>query len=132
MLTKNQIAADIAQDTGVGQNLVKHVLDSLAELAATEVADGEDFTVPGVVRLSFTYRAPQKKGAKYKKGEKYTGFGGVEVTAEEDSKPVTEMVKLKAFPVGAVGQAKPGSKPEAQKDFLKSAAGKNVRSRKAK
>ena len=132
MLTKNQIAADIADDTGVGQNLVKHVLDSLAELAAEEIKAGEDFTIPGVVRLSFSYRAPLRKGAKYKKGETYTGFGGVEQTAEEDSKPVTEMIKLKAFPVGAVNQAKPGSKPEAQKVFLKSAAGKAVRTRKAK
>jgi len=132
MLTKNEIAADIESDTGVKQNLVKHVLDSLADLAAAEIEEGQDFTVPGVVRFTFSYRAPLKKGARYKKGQTYTGFGGVEQTAEEDSKPVTEQVKLKAYPAGAINKVKPGSKPEAQKAFLRSAAGKAVRTRKAK
>jgi nucleoid DNA-binding protein len=132
MLSKNEIAADIEQDTGIKPNLVKRVLDSLAELAASEIEEGEDFTVPGIVRLTYTYRAPQKKGARYKKGDTYTGFGGVETTAEEDSKPITEQIRLKASPTGAVYKARPGTKPDAQKAFLRSKAGKVVKARKAK
>src|SRR5215831_14571264 len=132
MLTKNQIAADIANDTGLGANSIKHVLDSLAELAAQEIEEGEDFVVPGVVKIMYTYRAPQKKGARWKKGEERTGFGGVTSTAEEDSPPVTEQVRLKALPTGAVGKLRPGTKPEVQRAFLKTKAGKAVRTRKAK
>lgn len=132
MLTKNQIAAAISAETGLGINSVKHVLEDLADLAAQEIEDGEDFTVPGICKLMYTYRAPQKKGSKYKKGDTYVGFGGVEQTAEADSKPVSEQIKLKAAPTGAVARIKPGNKPEAQAAFLKTPAGKAVRKRKAK
>jgi len=132
MLTKNLIAADIASDTGIKVNLVKHVLDSLADLAAAEIEEGEDFIVPGVVKIAYTYRAPQKKGARWKKGEERTGFGGITSVAEEDSPPVTELIRLKAMPTGAVGRLRPGTKPDVQKAFLRSKAGKTVRSRKAK
>jgi hypothetical protein len=129
MLTKTQLAERIAGKGGGGKQQVLHVLNELANVAAEEIEAGEDFVVPGVCRIKFTYRAPQKKGAKYKKGDTYTGFGGVEQIAEEDSKPVSEQIKLRATPTGKVGQLKPGTKPEAQKEFLKSRAGKAVKKR---
>lgn len=132
MLTKNQIAADIQDDTGIKASEVKTVLDSLAELAATEIEAGEDFTIPGTVRIAYVYRAPKKKGERWKKGETITGIGGVERVAEEDSPPVAEGIRIKANPTGALSKLKPGAKPEDQKAFFKSTAGKNVRSRKAK
>lgn len=137
MLSKSQLVAEIVEamkEDGVTlpPRNVKDTLDGLAIVAAEQVEQGEDFTVPGVAKLTYTYRAPQKKGAKYKKGETYVGFGGVEQVAEADSKPVSEQVKLRAVPTGEVSKLKPGTKPEAQKAFLKTAAGKAVRARKAK
>lgn len=132
MLTKGQLAEAIAATGAGSKRQVLHMLDSLAEVAWDEVNAGEDFTVPGVARISYTYRAPVKKGDKYKKGETYVGFGGVETVAEADSKPVTEMVKLRAAPTGSVAKLKPKTAPEAQREFMKGKVGKAVRKRKAK
>jgi len=102
LLTKNVIAREVEEITGVKPNLVKHVLDALAEIAEDELANGEGFSVPGVAVIKWAYTSPLKKGEKYKKGETYTGFGGVEVTAEADSKPRKQSVKLKAAPAPAL------------------------------
>jgi nucleoid DNA-binding protein len=130
-LGKTDLVAEIAGEADVDRRSVKAVLDTLALIAADEIANGEDFTVPGICALKFTYRAPLKKGAKYKKGETYVGFGGIENTAEADSKPVSERITLKASPTGLVRKEKPGTRPEAQRTFLKSKAGRNVKGRKA-
>lgn len=131
-LNKSDVANAISSDIGVGAQLVRNVLTSLADLAGDELAEGNDFTVPGIVSIKFAYRGKMAKGAKYKKGDTYTGFGGVEQVAEADSKPVTERVSVKAALVGEARKSKPGTKPEAQSAFLKSKAGKAVKSRLAK
>lgn len=131
-LSKTEIARELAGRGLGGVNLIKNVLDGLAELAADEIADGEDFTVPGIVALKFSYTPAVKKGEKYKKGETYIGFGGVENTADADSAARKARIKLAARPTGAVAKLKPGSKPEAQAAFLKSAAGKAVVRRKGR
>lgn len=129
-MTKMEIARELeARDLGRARQIA-NILDGLAELAADEISDGEDFTVPGIAKIAYTYRAPQKKGERFKKGETYTGFGGVETTAEADSPARKAAIKLKATPTGAVGKCKPGSKPEAQAEFLKSKVGKAVVRRK--
>lgn len=130
MLSKNDIARRIGAATGVKPQLVKNVLDALTEVAAQEIEAGQDFTVPGIARISYTYRKPQKKGARWKKGETVTGFGGIEAVKEEDSPPVKAAVKLKASPTGLIARLKPGSKPEDQSAFLKSKAGRTVVGRK--
>lgn len=131
-LTKMQIAEQLSTEYELGgKRQIANILDGLADLAASQLEAGEDFTVPGIAKLTYTYRGKRPKGDKYKKGETYVGFGGVEVTAEADSKPVTEMVKLRAAPAGHAAKLKPGAKPEAQKAFLASKTGKAVRKRKA-
>ena len=129
-LTKNEIAREIEAITGVKPTLAKNVLDALAQLAEEEIAAGEDFTIPGVVKLSFRYTAPQKKGERWKKGEEVVGFGGIASVKDADSPPRKAKIVLKAAPVGAVAKAKPGTKPEAQSAFIKSKAGKAVIARK--
>lgn len=132
MLSKSQIAAAISEETGIGKQLITNVLNDLAALAADEVEAGNDFVVPGIAKIAYTYRAPQAKGAKYKKGDTYVGFGGVETVAEADSKPVTERITLKAQPTGLLNKVKPGTKPEVQKAFMKTKTAKAIRARKAK
>jgi len=130
-MTKMEIADELAGNGLGGKRQIASILDGLAELAADEIGQGEDFTVPGIVRLTYTYRPAAKKGERFKKGETYVGFGGQEVTAETDSPARKAAVKLRATPAGAVGKIKPGSKPEAQTAFLRSKAGKYVASRKS-
>jgi nucleoid DNA-binding protein len=130
MLTKGQIAQEIADDTGLGKNLVMNVLSSLAAVASDEVGAGNDFTVPGVARISWAYRVAKKKGERWKKGESVQGFGGVTEVKTEDSPPIAAKARLTARPTGGVSHHKPKSDPQAQKDFLKSSAGKAVASRK--
>lgn len=109
---------------------IKDSLSGLAQVAEEQVAVGEDFTVPGVARLTFRYTPARAKGEAYKKGETYVGFGGVEQTAEQDSPARKAKVRLVAAPTGAVAKRKPRSKPAAQSAFLKSKAGKAVVARK--
>jgi hypothetical protein len=131
-LNMSEIAADIEDMTGVGQNLTKHVLRALAEIAAEEIEAGEDFTVPGIVSIKYAYKPPQKKGERWRKGQERTKFGGETEIAESDSPPVKASIRLKAAPTGAVYKLRPGTKPEAQAAFLKSKTGKAVISRKSK
>lgn len=109
---------------------VRNMLRALADVAGSAIAAGEDFTVPGIVKLQFNYTAPQAKGARWKKGEEVAGFGGIVSLKEEDSPAKKAKVVLKAFPIGTVRAGKPGSKPEAQAAFMKSRAGKSILKRK--
>jgi nucleoid DNA-binding protein len=126
MLNKSQLIEALVEEGAGDRRHVNHVLNSLAEVAASEIEKGEDFVIPGVAKLTFTYRKPQKKGQRWKKGDTVTGFGGIEAVKDEDSPAVKAAIKLKAVPTGKVARLKPGSKPEAQSDFLKSKAGRNV------
>lgn len=93
MLSKSQIVERLVEK-GVGQKQqIKHVLDGLAEVAAEEIALGEDFQVPGVARIAFRYTKPRRKG------EEYVGFGG-EVMKADVARPAK--VRMVATPVGSL------------------------------
>jgi hypothetical protein len=130
-LTKGGLIDELVERGAGDRRHVSNMLNALAETAQDELAAGEDFIVPGVVKLFYTYRKPQKKGERWKKGDTVTGFGGIESVKDADSPPVKAAIKLKANPTGAVARNKPGSKPEAQSAFIKSKAGKAVIRRKA-
>lgn len=128
-----QIADELeAKDLGKRRQIA-NILDGLAQLAQEELAAGEDFSVPGVAVIRWNYTAPRAKGALYKKGDAYTGFGGVEVeSAEEDSKERKEKVALKAQPGPILKRLAPKGNDRAdQRRFLGTRAGKNIKSRKA-
>lgn len=129
-LSKTQIAAELeAQGLGRKGQIV-NILNGLANLAAEQVAQGEDFTVPGIVTLRYSYIAPLAKGEKYKKGDTYVGFGGVEQTAEADSKARKAKVTLKAGLAAPIKKVAPSrSTGEA---FAKTKIGKRVAARKGK
>lgn len=137
MLTKGQLIdqiCEVLEEDGVTlpRRNVKDALEGLAVVAQEQIEAGDDFTIPGVAKLFFTYRAPKKKGERWKKGDEVTGFGGITETKDSDSPPVKAAIKLKAQPTGLVNKLKPGSKPEAQAAFLKTPAGKAVVKRKGK
>lgn len=111
-------------------NHVRNMLKTLAELAADELAAGNDFTVPGVAKLQYSYRAPQAKGSRWGKGDTVVGFGGIEQVKDSDSPAVKARITLKASATGDCRKFKPGTKPEVQKAFLTSKAGKDVVKRK--
>ena len=62
MLTKNQIAQKVEAETNIPAREVKDVMDVLGEIALEEVKGGQDFSIPGLVRISYRYRAKLKKG----------------------------------------------------------------------
>jgi nucleoid DNA-binding protein len=103
LLSKTELVERIQEGLeGYSKNEVRLVLDQLAEVAEGEIQRGEDFTVPGVARIKFNYTAPLKKGEKYRKGETYIGFGGIENVAEADSKARKQSVKLRAQPAASL------------------------------
>lgn len=106
------------------------MLRHLADSAAAAIEAGDDFTVPGIVKLAWAYREPQKKGSRWAKGDTVLGFGGIESVKDEASPAVTAQAKLRALPTGGVSKVKPSLKADAQKAFLKSKAGKNIIKRK--
>ena len=126
MLRQTEIAAQIQELTGVKPQLTKTVLKALSQIAADEIAAGEDFTVPGIARLSWRYRAARKKGEAYKKGETFMTPGGEKV-ADADSPARKASVRLAAAPTGEVARVKP--KRDEMSRFLQTKAGKNIASR---
>lgn len=127
-LTKSQIAAELVALGAGDKKHVTNMLDKLAQLAAEEIEDGNDFVIPNVVKISYRYKASQKKGDRYKAGDTVKGPQGERV-ADADSPARKASVKLVAAPYGAVAKLKPGN-AEGQAAFLKTKAGKNVVSRK--
>jgi nucleoid DNA-binding protein len=130
MLTKSQLVAEISEMGAGGRQQVNNVLAALAEIGLDEIEMGEDFIIPGLAKISWTYRTPKKKGERWKKGETITGFGGVERVADSDSPVVKAGVRLKAAPTGPVAKLKPKANAEAQAAFLRSKAGKAIAKRK--
>jgi nucleoid DNA-binding protein len=123
MLTKQDLAYEIEHRIGVKPQMTKNIMNCMAEIALEEIKAGEDFVVPGIVRITFNYRKAFKKGERFKKGETVVGFGGMEQVKEEDSKATKETMKLKANIMPLIKKALPN----------KGTAGfKNVVSRKAK
>lgn len=130
-LTKMQIAQEL-EDRGLGRKRqIANILDGLAELAQGEIAEGYDFTVPGIARITWRYTKPQAKGARWKKGEERTKFGGVVEVAESDSPEVKARVELKAALMPKLkGLAPKKSDKAAQRNFLSKKVGKNIADRK--
>jgi hypothetical protein len=128
MLSKTELARDIEALTGIKFNLVKHVFDAMAEIAADEISRGEDFTIPGVARISWSYTKPLAKGEKYTKGTTYVGFGGVETVAEADSKARKASTRLKAAPAAPIKRLAPSK--DTMGRFLTTKTGKAIAARK--
>lgn len=126
--------AGVLEDMDLGRKRqIANILDGLAQIAQEELAAGEDFSVPGIAVIRWNYTAPRAKGALYRKGDSYTGFGGVEVeSAEEDSKERKEKVALKAQPGPVLKRLAPkGNDRSDQRRFLSTRAGKAIKARKA-
>ena len=129
-LSKSEIAAALAEDGLGGKQQISRILDALADLAASEIEAGEDFVVPGICKVSYSYTPPKAKGERWKKGEEVVGFGGITSVKDTDSPAQKARVKLRAAPAGAVGKLRIGNKE--QSAFLRSKAGKFVITRKTK
>jgi len=127
-LTKHELAVEVEKETGIKPDLVKSVMDAIALIAADEIEAGEDFTMPGVVRITWRYKAPQAKGARWKKGDSVVGFGGIESVKDTDSPPVKAAVVLKPALTGEVAKLRPKSTQMA--DYMKTKTAKAVVARK--
>ena len=132
-LRQSELVEKISEAGGsIQPNLVRRVLKELAGIAAAEIAAGEDFTVPGVAKVTFKYRKPQKKGARWKKGDtRVNNITKEESIAETDSPEVKAQVRVVALPMPAVKKPFPKSTDKAsQTQFLSTKAGKNIAGRK--
>jgi nucleoid DNA-binding protein len=136
VLTKNELAAAVEARLPyeINSREIKLMFDALADVAEEEIARGEDFSIPGVARISWSYTSPRAKGDLYKKGEQYVGFGGQELVAEADSKERKAAVKLRASITNrAIKGTVPSLKNKSgQSRFLRTAAGKRIVERKQK
>ena len=56
-MNKAELIADLAKTTGLPQTATRDILDALAHRAASELRKGEDFTVPGICKLTVATRA---------------------------------------------------------------------------
>lgn len=56
-MNKAELVAELANTTNLTQGAVRDVLDALALRAAIELRKGEDFTVPGLCKLTVATRA---------------------------------------------------------------------------
>jgi nucleoid DNA-binding protein len=128
-LGKTELVKEIAEEVDLPTRVVKEIFDYLAEIAKDEISSGEDFTMPGICKIKYRYTPPQKKGERYKTGETYTGFGGVEQVAEQDSPVKKERILLVPALSTELNRIKPKRTPESQSAFLKSATGKAVKKR---
>lgn len=109
MLTKGQIAQEL-EDRGIGKkNQMMRALTALADIAAEEVGNGEDFTVPGICRVRYAYTTPRKKG------EVYIGFGGEEVKADK-ARP--EKIRIAASAAGPLKKLLPSKGSKAYKNVV--------------
>jgi nucleoid DNA-binding protein len=130
-LTKSELVGTILEyfeDGEVSKRAVADILDVLAEIGQEELGEGESFTIPGLVKIDWAYAAPRTKGQMYKRGETYVGFGGVEQTAEADSKPRKASFKIRATPAAPIKRLAP--KKDAMSKFGQSRLGKAVAARK--
>ena len=108
-LNKGQIAQEL-ENRGIGKKRqMMNVLSELAEIAADEIEAGEDFTVPGICKVSYGYTAPRKKG------EEYVGFGGEMVKADK-ARP--EKIRIRASAAGALKKLLPNKGSKAYKNVV--------------
>lgn len=131
MLNKSQLVDELV-DRGVGDRKhVSNMLNALTEVAVEQLSLGEDFTVPGVVKIQWHYRPPLKKGERWKKGDEVTGFGGVTSVKDADSPPVARRITLKASATAGVYRLRPKGSVESQKEFFTTRTAKAIVKRKA-
>jgi hypothetical protein len=128
-LSKSEIAEELAGRGLGGKRQISNILDGLADLAAEETALGEDFVIPGIVKIGWAYRPPKGKGERWKKGDEVQGFGGITNVKDTDSPAQKATVKLRPTLMGKVRGNKVS--PKSTGTFLRSKAGKNVVARKA-
>ena len=139
MLSKKQLAEEIvrrvypAADDRTHRDHVRRVqkeIDTMAVIGGEQIAAGDDFTVPGLVRISWAFRKPAAKGERWKAGNEVAGPGGVSVK-DADSPVVKAAVRLKANPMPAIKKLAPKtSDAAAQARFLSTRAGKAIKARK--
>merc|ERR1719214_447835 len=91
-MTKGQITKTLAEQHGLKQKACSEVIESLVELACTEVKKTGIFTLPGLCRLKLRTKPATKAGVRNIFGK------DVKVAA----KPAKKVVK--AFPVAALKQ----------------------------
>jgi nucleoid DNA-binding protein len=130
-LTKTELAETILEyfeDGGLTKRQALDILDVLAEIGQEELNEGESFIIPGLVKIDWAYTKPRAKGEMYKKGETYVGFGGVEQTAEADSKPRKASFKIKATPAAPIKRLAPNK--DTMSKFGQTRIGKAVAARK--
>ena len=106
VLTKTELKREIAAETELHPQDVQAVLDALVQIGKEELEDGEDFNIHGLVRLTYRYTTPRKKGDEYK------GFGG-EIMKAEKARPAA--IKLKAAPHVSLTRAVPDTKSKVGK-----------------
>lgn len=94
MLGKNDLASEVEAKIGVKKNLVKNVMDAIAEIAEEQLKLGHDFSVPGVARISYGYVAPFKKGDVF-----VDPFSKEEKTRDKSRKAA---IKIRALPAPAL------------------------------
>lgn len=130
-LSKSELVAELV-DRGAGDRKhVRNMLDHLADIAQEEILAGEDFTVPGICKLSFRYTKPQTKGSRWKKGDEVVGFGGIATIKDADSPVVKAKVRLLAAPLGSIKAHLPKTRDDAaMRAFLRSKPGKYIADRK--
>jgi hypothetical protein len=126
-LTKHETAVEIGEICGLGTTTIKNVLDALAQVAAEELAAGEDFTVPGIVKVRWTYRSALAKGERWKKGAEVVGFGGIASVKDSDSPARKASIGMRASLVGTVNKLKP--KKAEMSTFMKTKTAKAVATR---
>merc|ERR1712118_58198 len=91
-MTKGQITKTLAEQHGLKQKACSEIVESLVELACTEVKKTGIFTLPGLCRLKLRTKPATKAGVRNIFGK------DVKVAA----KPAKKVVK--AFPVAALKQ----------------------------
>lgn len=129
-MSRTEIAQELADRGLGGKRQILNILDGLSDLASEQTAAGEDFVVPGIVKIAYAYRAPSAKGSRWKKGDEVIGFGGVANVKDTDSPAQKAAVKLRATLTGKTGRNRVGTKE--MSTFLRSRAGKRVVARKAR
>lgn len=128
MLSKSQIAEELAARSLGQKRHIMNILTGLAELAEYEIASGRGFSVPGIASVKWAYTAPFKKGEKWRKGDTVVGFGGIESIKGADSPVKAAAVKLKVSASPILKRNVPTrSDSTAVSAFLKTAAGKTVK-----
>lgn len=132
MLTKHQIAQILADQDYGHKNQILNILNGLCDLAQDEIEAGEDFTVPGICKIAYTYRPVAAKGERWKAGDEVVGFGGISSVKDTDSPATKAKIGLKASVVSPVSKLKPGTKAPVQSAFLRSKVGKAVAARKGR